>query len=959
MAASTPQFPFFSDSLLDSSSTLKSEWESFLSSDFKTLLSSDLASSIISNISPSDDYTVSAKKESTQLLSNATDAEARQLLAARLVLLSNTALSTFMQANVTGPPLAFQTEDLLLPESLRGNGAETAKVRREVRSRMVKSLSVDGEAGYELTPSVELFLLASAIISSVAEQESNSEDNNFAISLAWTKLRVQFLHQRLLSEATETLRRTIYQGLKTLQTLLATKEGVALGNEVKVLSLLERAAVHTYFGEDKAARADLESAARETGFEFALTGRLGKRTKFQQRDTSQLVVLAKSVGTEAAEATNTENGDASLKPQNLDLNDDTLLESISFTKDAPSSQAAVDADSSLSPALASLDPANQPKLAPLDSIILLSIASAITNTSPENGLTREETAPYATRVLDGGSSNWQIYSHALLVRSRVEGYSSRTVERGVLQLQALVDQVIAETTSENVTSNDGDSAQPTTFLPRATESESAPVEERLRYVFALAAPTRWSLEAELASKWVHLGGLRTALEIYERLEMWAEAALCHAATENEAKALEIVRGQLYISPDSKEEKAVLPANAPRLFCIMGEIENDPSMFERAWTVSGNRYARAQRSLARHYLQTKPPNFLKAALGYRLSLQINRLNHTTWFALGCVELELEEYSNAVDSFTRSVQLEDGDAEAWSNLAAALMRLPPQEENTKETTTPKLDDEEEDIADEPAASQTKKPRIDALSALRRATALKREDYRIWDNFLTIAASVPPPDTPLHDIITAQARLIELRGSAAGEKCVDASILSNLVRHLITHFDPQDPALGIPKPIASTGEAVNASASLSEGAGVRYTVPARIVQLVDIKVRPLITHNAELWQLVAQLEIWRKRPRAALQAHEKAWRAIVTRPGIYAKTETEWNQVADATAELVEWYESLGQREAEDGDGEELVAKDWKFKSRSAVRGVLGKAREMWEGTKGWEKLEDVMTGLKGSS
>ena len=62
---------------------------------------------------------------------------------------------------------------------------------------------------------------------------------------------------------------------------------------------------------------------------------------------------------------------------------------------------------------------------------------------------------------------------------------------------------------------------------------SASAADRLRYVFQLASPARWDLEAELAARWIQLGGLRSALDIYERLEMWAEAALCWAATEKE------------------------------------------------------------------------------------------------------------------------------------------------------------------------------------------------------------------------------------------------------------------------------------------------------------------------------------------------------------------------------------------------------------------------------------------
>lgn len=43
-------------------------------------------------------------------------------------------------------------------------------------------------------------------------------------------------------------------------------------------------------------------------------------------------------------------------------------------------------------------------------------------------------------------------------------------------------------------------------------------------------------------------------------------------------------------------------------------------------------------------------------------------------------------------------------------------------------------------------------------------------------------------------------------------------------------------------------------------------------------------------------------------------------------------------------------------ELVAKDWKFKARSAVRGVMNKGKECWGETAGFEKLQEAMEGIK---
>ncbi|KAI4124523.1 MAG: hypothetical protein LQ347_005708, partial [Umbilicaria vellea] len=452
---------------------------------------------------------------------------------ATFVVLGLAALHAFLQSNVTGPPLAWRASGVVLPEVLRQDVVKVQELRRQA----VASLTVDGEAAYQLTPDVELFCLARWVLNHPVVVRDEDESR-------WARVRVNFWHQRMLSENAASLQESIYRDLDFL-------DGRVLGEmsrcskDAKVQFLLERAAVHTWHGFDVKAREDLDRAAKETGFEFALTGRLGKRTKFQENELSQLVVLAKSADETAdVSAGVVEDGKGSQsaghsastapKPQNLDLNDDTLLESISFANTSATSPGVAD-EEDLPAALASLDPASQPVLKPLDSIILLSLASSITNTSPQHGLTREETLPYATRVLDGGSTNWQVYTQALLVRSRIEGYRSRTIERGVLQLQALVDQVIAETTSTHPSAESSDPTTntntSTTFLPRPKPSESASASERLQYIHPLASPTRWTLEAELAARWVSLGGLRTALEIYERLQMWAEAALCWAAVE--------------------------------------------------------------------------------------------------------------------------------------------------------------------------------------------------------------------------------------------------------------------------------------------------------------------------------------------------------------------------------------------------------------------------------------------
>ncbi|MCJ1245771.1 hypothetical protein MMC30_002975 [Trapelia coarctata] len=897
--------------------------------------------------SSQDGWTEFIRRQIEYIL-NTVLSEGSQAAKQELRLIGVDALQAFLQSNVTGPPLQWNPVRVVFPKALH----EKPESVRRIQTELVGGLTVDGEAAYKLTPHVELFCLAKIVLNHPMIVDNDDRAR-------WEKMRVNFWHQRMLSAIAPSLQQAIYSDLQYLETAILPQVSSYTATE-QVEFLLERAAINTYHGFDRKAREDLDHATKLTGLEYVLTGMLGKRTKFQENELSQLVVLARSCNVEVSDERISPPVTDPPKPQTLVLNDDTLLESIAFSKASSDGQATQ--DESLPPSLATLDPANQPILEPLDSIILLSLASSITNTSPQHGLTREETLPYATRVLEGGSSNWQIYTQALLVRSRIEGYRTRTVERGVLQLQALVDQIIAETTPENAsgessdTSDGAGSAMSTTFLPRAKTSESAPVSERLKYIYQLATPARWTLEAELASRWVSLGGLRTALEIYERLEMWAEAALCWAAVEREDKAREIIRRQLYCSklsaksdsPDSTmaeevvdeyigEERDPLPTDAPRLFCILGDIEKNPDLYERAWAVSGNRYARAQRSLGKYYLATK--HLHQADEAYSKSLKINPQNQRAWFALGCVRLELRDWRGAVDAFSRSVQIEEEDAEAWSNLAAALLRLPPDEP----TTSSGIDIGDADVHSEgPSHNHT----TEAFVALKRAAALKRDSYRIWQNLLNVAGTLSPP--PYADIITAQERLIELRSSVEGESCVDVEIMEGLLAHVI----------------ASAGDDEESATSVADQRLEKYGLDHMLTDLIQKRVVPLITHSCRLWQLVARLYIHLKRPSSALDAYEKAWRVTQNKPGWESglnstseadgggNPEKAWNSVVDAAIDLADVYESLGERERTEGlvgGSGELVCKQWRFKGRSAIRGVMGKARDRWEGSDGWSRLE----------
>ena len=250
--------------------------------------------------------------------------------------------------------------------------------------------------------------------------------------------------------------------------------------------ILERGLIEHHFSQDRNAAEMFVEAARLTGLQYELTGVLGKRTKFQQNALSQLVLLAESRG---APVDNIADDTKAAIPETLALNDDTLLEHTQFT-----------VSSSGAGALAHIDPGYQPTLDPLDQCILLALCLNVRNTSPVHGLTNEQMAPYVTRVLEN-PRNWSVHTMGLLLRARLEAGRTRTVERSVLQLQALVDQM------------------KTTVKDAAKPADSAPASERLAYLFDLVLPSRWQMERELGRRLLELGVVRSALDIFTRLEI--------------------------------------------------------------------------------------------------------------------------------------------------------------------------------------------------------------------------------------------------------------------------------------------------------------------------------------------------------------------------------------------------------------------------------------------------------
>ncbi|KAI0243863.1 hypothetical protein L0F63_006528 [Massospora cicadina] len=433
------------------------------------------------------------------------------------------------------------------------------------------------------------------------------------------------------------------------------------------------------------AKLPVDSGAELHWVALKLTGALGKRTKFQQNDITQLVLWAKSRPDEGC-------APAVTVPDTLCLNDDTLLEKVSFS-DAQSADVGEE------------DVRNQTALKPLDQSILLGYCLNIKNTNPSHGLTTEQMMPYVVRVLED-PANWMVHTMGLLLRSRLESHKSRTVERSVFQLQTLVEQV------------------------KLTEST---VIERMAYFYSLLVPAVWEMEKELAERYMSLGVVRSALEIFTRLEMWDQVVHCHRLL-NKDKALAVVEAQLALDPDS-----------PKLLSLKGDVLSDPEWWLKAWEVSDHRYGRAMRALGAHYFSHN--QFAESVECFLKALAINPLFENSWFVCGCAAMHSENWDVAQSSFRKVVSLDPDNGEAWNNLASTYAR------------------------------QGRKP--EAFLALQQALRQNYANWKMWTNFLYIALDLGH----FSDALRAMEHIVDLRWEACKEKCVDSEILSILINAVVT--------------------------------------------------------------------------------------------------------------------------------------------------------------------------------
>ena len=493
-------------------------------------------------------------------------------------------------------------------------------LRSKCIGKSLSSLVIDGEYPYRLTRQPELLIFALDRLAAIQTVgDANEEPDRLA---TWWYLRALYLHQRIVDYSSPTIRTKIISLLKTKIELVRTAQ-----------EALEAANLAQECEDEKLSQFYLDESARLAGIKHSFIGKLGRRTIHQTFDVYQLTVSITPADDKRNELSSLCCSGAHCEaPKNITLNDDMLMESVTYAED-PSNTAEID-------------------VTHLDLAILLANARQLWRFHARDTEINEKIEALAQKVLEAPNS-WQIYSAGLFWRSKLESDRGRTMERACFQFKALAEQV---------------------------DYESADSLDRFDWTFAIYFPTEWDCDREQGLLFAGLGAFKTALDIFERREMYEEAVQCLLNLGRIEAAESIVLGQIEKSP-----------NDARLICVLGDVKkavwegkiqrDEPDKdaafkvveetYQRAWSVSGNRLAKAQRALGSVYYLISDYAKVRSCLAKAVS--INPLFESSWFLLGFASSQLEDYEGALRSFTRLLNLNQDNPEAWKHIANCNVKI----------------------------------------------------------------------------------------------------------------------------------------------------------------------------------------------------------------------------------------------------------------------------------------------
>lgn len=236
------------------------------------------------------------------------------------------------------------------------------------------------------------------------------------------------------------------------------------------------------------------------------------------------------------------------------------------------------------------------------------------------------------------------------------------------------------------------------------------VKERFSYAFASSLQPKWHIQLQLCELLISLGMIKTALDIYLKIQAWEQVITCYTILEMRHKAAEVIHRELQKKP------TIL------LYCLLGDAIDDPTCYKTAWDFSQQTSGKAQAHWGNYHFHRK--EYEDAIPHYEQSVKINSLQGKIWLRLGYAAIMLEKWELAVHAYITYTHLEPMGFESWNNLAKALIKLGDKKR--------------------------------AHKVLNESLKCNFNNWKVWENFMLVSVDT----ANFEDAINAYNRLSELR-------------------------------------------------------------------------------------------------------------------------------------------------------------------------------------------------------
>lgn len=791
------------------------------------------------------------------------------------ILVAYSCLELFCQANYTGPELSDAALAPMLPAS-----TEDATT---LFNNSLRLLECDGSYCYRICAVPHCLLVARAVLAHLAAPLTASwqsgvllsEDgavvrNTMRLSIPdtaaavvqgfscqhWLSARATVIHTRLLQSKTFSTVPTLWKEANdSFAAAIAACPALPSASSLdvhKALLHLEWGLCFHFFEYGDKGRNHFANAKALIGLTAELSGAMGKRTKYQMQDFAQLLLEVRSslVSMCAPEKTIEKHSGLEVKTKEVLPEEDKDEASTGgwvhsqwevgrrVVKEASNGEEAAVREIFLDETDGGPEEnilyeggpkyvdssARSAELHPIDQAVVLALCLDVENSNPVDGLTTEEMFPYVERVLVC-SRNWMVHSTALLQRSWLEYEKRRTADRALLQIQALLDQHTSKLTLFQSTYK--------------SIEESAPVQDRLMYLHSIVYPSQCELKRDLADRYLKFSVFQSALGLFRELECWDEIVTCYQLLDKPHRAELVVRERLQFG------------ETPYMLTSLADLTGDVQYYERAWTLSNGRYARAKRTLGRitfdKGLYEECVSHLEAAL------LVQPLVPHAWYLKGVACMRLERYADAVLAFTRCVQQDMEIGEAYANIGAVHMKM---NDHAK-----------------------------AYTALTEALKQKRDSWMVIENLLTVCLSLGR----LKEAVMHMNRLLDLRHKS--NRPIHLPELRKLAMFVASQT----------KKAALIERAKREDTSESAIRDEEMPVLAKEVESLLVRISNTLQSTAEVWDLFADFQMSLGRLRQVLDCRYKETRA--------ASLDPSWAKQASSAEAVVAVAEKLTRAHVEE--------------------------------------------------